>query len=266
MPRILVIDADRDGLQSLKRALGEAGFTDVAAVPSGSFALTMIERDRPDLIVSHATIPDIDGFELCSIVRSDPALGNILFLLLVGAEVELPEGVLETGPDRCLVGEFTEDTIVGEVKSLLSRLPQVAEPAPAAAAPPAPAPMPTEAAAAPDEAGTLRGSLGVMDLPDVAQAIGLANKTGQLTVALAAGAGSVVFERGRVVHAEFGALKAEAAFAALVVAAHGDAGGTFCFSPLEEVSPSIARSMNRTIDQLLLSVAAEIDEGRTARR
>jgi DNA-binding response OmpR family regulator len=261
MPRILVIDADRDSLQSLQRALGEAGFTDVAAVPSGSFALTMIERDRPDLIVSHATIPDIDGFELCSIVRSDPALGNILFLLLVGADVELPEGALETGPDRCLVGEFNADTIVAEVKSLLSRLPQVAEPAaaPAAAAT-------TEAAAAPDEAGTLRGSLGVMDLPDVAQAIGLAAKTGQLAVALAAGPGSVVFERGRVVHAEFGALKAEAAFAALVVAAHGDAAGTFCFTPLEEVSPSIARSMDRTIEQLLLSVAAEIDEGRTARR
>jgi CheY-like chemotaxis protein len=251
MARILIIDADRDGLKSLQHALSEAGFTDVAAVPSGSFALTMIERDRPDLIVSHANIPDIDGFELCSIVRSDPDLRNVLFLLLAGAGDDLPDGALDGEPDRFLVGEFTHDTIVGEVRSLLSGAPAAAAPAP----PPAPEP-----------AGVLRGSLGVIDLPDVAQAIGLAGKTGELSVALAAGAGSVIFERGRVVHAEFGALKSEAAFAALVAAAQRDATGSFCFSSLEQVSPSVPRSMARTIDQLLLSVAADIDEGRVVRR
>lgn len=247
MARILIIDADRDALTALERALGEAGFTDVAAVLSGSFALTMLERDRPDLIVSHASIPDIDGYELCSIVRSDPALGGVLFLLLAGAGAELPEGALKAGPDRLLVGEFTHDTIIGEVKSLLSAAAPVA----------APAPEPSRA---------VQGSLGVMDLPDLAQAIALAGKTGHLGLGLTAGPGSVVFERGRVVHAEFGALTGEAAFSALVAAAQREAGGSFCFSPLEQLTSSAARSMNRTIEELLLSTAAEIDEGRVVGR
>jgi DNA-binding response OmpR family regulator len=261
MARILIINADRDGLKSLQRALSEAGFTDVAAVPSSSFALTMIERDRPDLIVSHANIPDIDGFELCSIVRSDPDLGNVLFLLLAGSGDDLPDGALDGAPDRFLVGEFTHDTIVGEVRSLLSGAPDAAVPPPRPGPPPAPEP-----AAEPEPVGVLRGSLGVIDLPDVAQAIGLAGKTGELSVALAAGAGSLIFERGRVVHAEFGALESEAAFAALLAAAQRDATGSFCFSPLEQVSSSVPRSLTRSLDQLLLSVAAVIDEGRVVRR
>ena|SRR2546425_1786832 len=266
MARILIIDADRDGLKSLQCALSDAGLTDVAAVPSGSFALTMIERDRPDLIVSHANIPDIDGFELCSIVRSDPALGNVLFLLLAASGDDFPDGALDGGPDRFLVGEFTDDTIVGEVQSLLSGASAVSMPAPPSP-PPSPQPMANHQPAADSEpTGVLRGSLGVMDLPDVAQAIGLAGKTGQLSVALAAGAGSVIFERGRVVHAEFGALESEAAFAALVAAAQRDVTGSFCFSPLEQVSPSVPRSITRPIEQLLLSVAADIDEGRVVRR
>src|SRR2546422_387444 len=64
MPRVLLIDPHRDGPAAPQQALGDAGLTNVAAVPSGSFALTMLERDRPDLIVSRAGVPDIDGYEL----------------------------------------------------------------------------------------------------------------------------------------------------------------------------------------------------------
>src|SRR3989442_3182792 len=188
MARILIIDADRDGLKSLQCALSDAGLTDVAAVPSGSFALTMIERDRPDLIVSHANIPDIDGFELCSIVRSDPALGNVLFLLLAASGDDFPDGALDGGPDRFLVGEFTDDTIVGEVQSLLSGASAVSVPAPPSPPPPPPTANPRPAADS-EPAGVLRGSLAAMDLPGLAQAIGPASQTGQLSVSPSARAG-----------------------------------------------------------------------------
>ncbi|MGH7393549.1 MAG: response regulator, partial [Candidatus Rokuibacteriota bacterium] len=119
-PRILVIDANRPMLGALERALAGAGFRNVTGVTSGSFALTMLERDRPTLIVSRARVPDVDGWELCSIVRSDPSMAGVLFLLLAGSGDDVPEGALDGGPDRMLVGEFTPETIVAEVGSLLS--------------------------------------------------------------------------------------------------------------------------------------------------
>ncbi len=250
MARLLLIDPDRGTVAALQQALAVAGLTDVSAVISGSFALTMLERDRPDLIVSRARIHDIDGYELCGIVRSDPEFTGILFVVLADAEDEVPAGAFEEGgADRILVGAFSPETIVTEVRSLLAArtIPESeSEPGPVAVA------------AAPEG---LRGSLDVMDLAEVAQAIALGGKTGHLVLALAAGEGTVVFDRGRIVHAEFGQLVGEPAFTALVVTSHRAPGGTFFFNPMEAAT-SFQRTIERSVESLLLSTAAGIDEGR----
>jgi len=248
MARLLLIDPDRGTVAALQKALAVAGLTDVSAVISGSFALTMLERDRPDLIVSRARIPDIDGYELCGIVRSDPEFTGILFVVLADAEDEVPAGAFEEGgADRILVGAFSPETIVTEVRSLL-----------AARTIPESEPEPVPVAAAPEG---LRGSLDVMDLAEVAQAIALGGKTGHLVLALASGEGTVVFDRGRIVHAEFGQLVGEPAFTALVVTSHRAPGGTFSFNPMEAAT-SFQRTIERSVESLLLSTAAGIDEGR----
>ena len=248
MARLLLIDPDRGTVAALQKALAVAGLTDVSAVVSGSFALTMLERDRPDLIVSRARIHDIDGYELCGIVRSDPEFTGILFVVLADAEDEVPAGAFdEGGADRILVGAFSPETIVTEVRSLL-----------AARTIPESEPEPVPVTAAPEG---LRGSLDVMDLAEVAQAIALGGKTGHLVLALASGEGTVVFDRGRIVHAEFGHLVGEPAFTALVVTSHRAPGGTFFFNPMEAAT-SFQRTIERSVESLLLSTAAGIDEGR----
>ena len=254
MARLLLIDPDRGTVAALQKALAVAGLTDVSAVISSSFALTMLERDRPDLIVSRARIHDIDGYELCGIVRSDPEFTGILFVVLADAEDEVPAGAFdEGGADRILVGAFSPETIVTEVRSLLA-----ARTIPESESESAAEPVPVAVAAAPEG---LRGSLDVMDLAEVAQAIALGGKTGHLVLALAAGEGTVVFDRGRIVHAEFGQLVGEPAFTALVVTSHRAPGGTFFFNPMEAAT-SFQRTIERSVESLLLSTAAGIDEGR----
>jgi len=250
MARLLLIDPDRGTVAALQQALAVAGLTDVSAVISGSFALTMLERDRPDLIVSRARIHDIDGYELCGIVRSDPEFTGILFVVLADAEDEVPAGAFdEGGADRILVGAFSPETSVTEVRSL-----RAARTIPESES----EPVPVAVAAAPEG---LRGSLDVMDLAEVAQAIALGGKTGHLVLALASGEGTVVFDRGRIVHAEFGQLVGEPAFTALVVTSHRAPGGTFFFNPMEAAT-SFQRTIERSVESLLLSTAAGIDEGR----
>jgi hypothetical protein len=108
---------------------------------------------------------------------------------------------------------------------------------------------------------TFQGSFGALDLTEVTQAIGLGGKTGRLALALSVGDGSVLFESGRVIHAEFAGLTGESAFAALVSAAQHDPEGTFRFKPATggDAGP---RTIQKSLDQLLISVASEIDEGR----
>ena len=251
MPRMLLIDPDRGALFAMQTALRQAGFSDVTAVTSGSFALTMLERHRPDLIVSRLAVPDINGYELCAIVRKDPSMTGVLFLLLASPGDEMPEVMLEDKPDQTLAGDLPVTAIVSEVAQLLRRV------APAAVATRAP----TAPAAQPEGAHGLRGSLAVMELPDITQAMALGAKTGQLAVTLPSGCGAIFFDRGRVVHAEFRELVGEPAFAALVVAAHGKANGTFVFNPLVTAAGGV-RTIQRDLKKLLLDAATGIDEGR----
>ena len=252
MSRVLLVDPDRAGLAALQAALGAAGFRDVSAVTSASFALTMLERNRPDLIVSRVAVPDIDGYELCSIVRNDPSMTGVLFLLLASPGDEAPEAMLEEKPDQTLAGDLPLSAIVAEVAGLLG-------------ARRAPAPPP--AAAPPLEVTPgMNGSLGVMDLPDIAQAVALGGKTGELLITLPSGRGAIVFDHGQVVHAEFFGLIGETAFATLLVAAHGaargEAHGSFVFRQLENGAANATKTIHCDLKQLLLNAADELDEGR----
>jgi CheY-like chemotaxis protein len=249
--RLLLIDPDRRALVTLQKALREAGFTSVTAVPSGSFALTMVERERPDLVVSRVRIPDISGLDLCAIMRSDPALRGVRLLLLAEEPDEVPADHVSPAGESVLVGETDPARLVQAVQQLLAGGTVAAAAAPASAA-------------ARAVSRALRGSLGVMDLAEVTQAIALGTKSGQLVLTLAVGPGVIVFDRGRVVHAQFGRLRGEAAFAALLSAAHREGDGTFCFNPVTREADAPAdqeRTIDRSLGSLLLSTAAEIDEG-----
>jgi hypothetical protein len=117
------------------------------------------------------------------------------------------------------------------------------------------------------EAGTrtFEGSFGVLDLTEVTQAIALGGKTGRLSLELEAGEGLLLFDSGRVVHAEFDSRTGESAFAAMVSVAQSDPEGTFRFRPLVELPDGWGpRTIHKSVDQLLISVASEIDEGRAA--
>ena len=72
----LVIDADRDSLRRYRQALEPEGFRVLAAHDGASGRRRAIE-DQPDLILLDALLPDVDGFELTSELRHDPATARI---------------------------------------------------------------------------------------------------------------------------------------------------------------------------------------------
>ncbi len=259
--KVLIVDADPTKLQALEAALTTAAYH-VTSATSASFALTTLERDRPDLIVSGNRTEDMDGVEFCSIIRSDPTTQDIPFLLLSGPTRPTPWAVAQAGVDMLLAGDFVVSTVLDRISKLLRHIAPQAEPGL-----PPPPPLPPRVTVPRAEAGTrtFEGSFGVLDLPEVTQAIALGGKTGRLYLELEAGEGSLLFDSGRVVHAEFDSRTGEGAFAAMVTAAQSDPEGTFRFKPAVELpAGSGQRTIQKTVDQLLISVVSEIDEGRAA--
>jgi hypothetical protein len=166
---------------------------------------------------------------------------------------------------------------MSRIKELLGDAPPAAparRPEPPAAAkgpakmPPRPAAPPVVPVAAPvaksaAEPGrsSFQGSLGVMDLTELTQVISLGVKTGELLLSLSGGEGSILFEAGRVVHAEFAGKTGEPAFAAMVGASQREGEARFCFNRGErEALAGRPRTITRSVEQLLLSVAQAIDE------
>jgi CheY-like chemotaxis protein len=273
--KVLVVDANQDRRAALAHALTEAGY-EVAVATSGSFALTMLEWEQPDLIVSYAKVQDMDGYELFTMVRRDPATKDTPFLLLAGRDRPIALAATEAGVDMTVTGDFTLDIVMVRIAELLGDappavVPRQSEPAvppakgpvkmPARQPAPPPAATPPAKPAAEPGRGSFQGSLGVMDLTELTQVISLGVKTGELLLTLSEGEGSLLFDAGRVVHAEFSGKTGEAAFAALVVASQRDGEARFCFNRAErEALAGRPRSISRTVEQLLLSVAQEIDE------
>lgn len=118
MSKVLLIDDDPERLQAVQKALGRAGY-EVVLATNGSFALTMLEWDRPDLVVSRAELPEIDGYELCSIIRSDPKTKDLPFLLLAGPTGPIAGAAARAGVDMVLAGNFSPPDVVGSVRRLL---------------------------------------------------------------------------------------------------------------------------------------------------
>jgi CheY-like chemotaxis protein len=278
--KVLVVDANQDSRAALAHALTEAGY-EAAVATSGSFALTMLEWEQPDLIVSYAKVQDMDGYELFTMVRRDPATKDTPFLLLAGRDRPIALAATEAGVDMTVTGDFTLATVMTRVQELLGDTPTPmpaklrSEPAPAAskapvkmparppAVPPAPAVAPAPPAKPTVEASrsSFQGSLGVMDLTELTQVISLGVKTGELHLSLSMGEGIILFEAGRVVHAEFAERSGEPAFAAMVAASQREGEARFCFNRADrEAVAGRPRTISRTVEQLLLSVAQEIDE------
>src|SRR3954451_15206350 len=78
---VLVVDGDPQSLRIVDVSLRRAGF-EVRTAPDGITALSLIERQPPDLIVADTDLAEIDGFELCRRVKALPAGAAIQFVFL----------------------------------------------------------------------------------------------------------------------------------------------------------------------------------------
>ena len=249
MPNVLLVDADDDDRRAMERALAGSGYAVVVAA-TGASALESIGRRRPDLVVTQAHLGDMDAIRLFTLAREIPRRRPFPFLLLAGVDTTVATRGRAAGVDRVCKGHVS-------VRSLLAHVSEVLEGGGPAADVGERAPEAAPAAGVP----TFQGSLGVMDFPALAQVIGLNGKTGRLELSLAGGAGVVDFVAGQPVHAEFGGGHGEEAFAALVWAAQA-MGGDFRFVPAAEGTAEPSRTIHRSVERLLLDVAAWLDEAR----
>jgi len=119
MPETILVVEDEPALRdTLAYNLKKDGFT-VEAVGDGRSALESARRLKPDLIVLDLMLPEIDGFEVCRILRKE-MITPILMLTARDDEIDRVVG-LEVGADDYLTKPFSMRELMARVKAQMRR-------------------------------------------------------------------------------------------------------------------------------------------------
>ncbi len=117
--RILVVD-DEDALADMVRmALEFVGFETVTA-GTGADALSKCASFRPDLVVLDVMLPDIDGFDVCRLLRDRGDDVPVVFLTARDTDDDKLSG-FGRGGDDYLTKPFSLDELVARIRAILRR-------------------------------------------------------------------------------------------------------------------------------------------------
>jgi len=117
-PLILVVDDEPKVARLARDYLEKNGFRVVTAA-DGQSALATARREKPDLLVLDLMLPQIDGREVCRILRRESDV-PIIMLTALSEEIDQVTG-LEIGADDYITKPFSVRTLVARVRALLRR-------------------------------------------------------------------------------------------------------------------------------------------------
>ena len=119
--KILIVDDEPDALEVLGFKLREAGYAPLFA-KDGARAITLARDERPALIVLDLMLPEVDGLEVCKILRRDPNTASIPVIMLTARAAEMDRVLgLELGADDYVTKPFSPRELVLRIKKLLAR-------------------------------------------------------------------------------------------------------------------------------------------------
>jgi two-component system phosphate regulon response regulator PhoB/two-component system alkaline phosphatase synthesis response regulator PhoP len=118
---IAVVDDEPDIVEIISLQLKKAGFR-TAGFSDGRSFLKSLERKTPDLVLLDLMLPDIDGLEICRLLRQTEGWASIPVIMVTakGEETDKILG-LELGADDYVTKPFSAKELVARVKSVFRR-------------------------------------------------------------------------------------------------------------------------------------------------
>lgn len=122
LKKILVVEDEKDIQQLVKLYLDKEGFR-VLTAATGPECLTLVAREKPDLIVLDLMLPEMDGLEVCKRLRAahETAMIPIIMLTAKAEESDTIIG-LELGADDYVTKPFSPKTLTARIKALFRRM------------------------------------------------------------------------------------------------------------------------------------------------
>ncbi|HET9911259.1 MAG TPA: pyridoxal-phosphate dependent enzyme [Anaerolineales bacterium] len=120
-PRVAVVDDTSEARRLIRRILQSQGDFEIFEATSGREAIELITRERPDLVILDLMMPEIDGFAVLDVLRSNPDTANIPVIVATAKELTVDEKSRLQGQIQSLMlkGDFLNDEFLEEVRALI---------------------------------------------------------------------------------------------------------------------------------------------------
>jgi len=119
--RVLVIEDEVHILELLKYNLEAAGYK-VITSENGKEGLDKAFEGKPDLVILDLMLPDVDGLEICKILKKNDETKNIPIIMLTAKSEEFDKVLgLEIGADDYLAKPFSPRELLARIRAVLRR-------------------------------------------------------------------------------------------------------------------------------------------------
>ena len=119
--KVLVVDDCRETREYLTGILERRGY-EVSVAEDGYYAVLQFELDKPDLLVTDLTMPDMDGYDLCRIIRAFSSMPIVILTAQRG--IEEVSQALKAGADAFVPKPLSLGKLLVEIEALLPKNPR----------------------------------------------------------------------------------------------------------------------------------------------
>ena len=118
--KILIIEDDKFLRELIVKKLVKEGY-EISEAVDGEEGVKKVKEEKPDLVLLDLILPGIDGFEVLSRTKEDPALSQIPVIILsnLGQKEEVERGLGLGAIDYLIKAHFTPGEIIEKIRAIL---------------------------------------------------------------------------------------------------------------------------------------------------
>jgi excisionase family DNA binding protein len=118
--KILIVDDDRGIVHSLKRVLMMENNYVIEVAFDGFEAGKKFSEFRPDFVILDIRMPNLDGYQVCSNIRKEPAHKNVKILAISALnDAQEIKKIIDLGANEYLEKPFSNEMLIKKIKSMM---------------------------------------------------------------------------------------------------------------------------------------------------
>jgi len=119
--KILVADDNENIREALTYLLEDEGYQ-LWLAKDGAETIKRVKEFRPDILFLDIMMPEINGYDVCRAIKSDPDLKDTYIIMLTAkGQVAEQERGKEVGADEYIVKPFSPMEILTKIKNILDK-------------------------------------------------------------------------------------------------------------------------------------------------